>query len=56
MIRSVNKRNQQALGAYRRYGFVIREEVVVDIGGGFVMDDYIMTSPIRSLLRTSAVV
>lgn len=39
---TVNKRNAQALAAYRKHGFAIREAVVVDIGGGFVMDDYVM--------------
>ena len=56
IVLAVNKRNHQAFAAYCRYGFSIREEVVVDIGGGFVMDDYIMTSPISSLLRTSSMV
>ncbi len=39
----VNKQNEQAIRAYRRAGFVIDAEVVVDIGGGFVMDDYMMS-------------
>lgn len=39
---AVNKRNAAAIGAYRKYGFEIAEAVVKDIGGGFVMDDYIM--------------
>jgi ribosomal protein S18 acetylase RimI-like enzyme len=43
LILSVNKRNTRAIAAYRRNGFVIAESVVTDIGGGFVMDDYIMT-------------
>lgn len=42
LILSVNKRNTQAIAAYQRNGFVIAESVVTDIGGGFVMDDYIM--------------
>ena len=42
LILSVNKRNTRAIAAYRRNGFVIAESVVTDIGGGFVMDDYIM--------------
>jgi len=42
LVLSVNKRNTQAIGAYRRNGFVIAESVVTDIGGGFVMDDYVM--------------
>ena len=43
LILSVNKRNTKAIAAYRRNGFVIAESVVTDIGGGFVMDDYVMT-------------
>ncbi len=42
LILSVNKRNAKAIAAYRRNGFVIADSVVTDIGGGFVMDDYIM--------------
>ena len=39
---SVNKRNTRAIAAYQRNGFVTADSVVTDIGGGFVMDDYIM--------------
>ena len=39
---AVNKHNHAAIGAYRKYGFKIRDSVVKDIGGGFVMDDFIM--------------
>lgn len=42
LILSVNKRNAKAIAAYQRNGFVIADSVVTDIGGGFVMDDYIM--------------
>lgn len=42
IVLNVNKNNAQAIRAYTRAGFVVREAVVVDIGGGFVMDDYIM--------------
>jgi GNAT superfamily N-acetyltransferase len=42
LILNVNKRNAQAIRAYQRYGFALREAVVVDIGGGYVMDDYVM--------------
>ena len=38
----VNRNNQQAITAYQRAGFVVAETNVADIGGGFVMDDYIM--------------
>jgi ribosomal protein S18 acetylase RimI-like enzyme len=42
LILQVNKRNEKAIKLYRRAGFAVREEIVVDIGGGFVMDDYVM--------------
>ncbi len=42
MILAVNKRNTTAIAAYVKDGFEIREALVKDIGGGFVMDDYIM--------------
>jgi len=38
----VNKQNTRAIRAYERAGFRIREGVVADIGGGFVMDDFVM--------------
>ena len=38
----VNRGNLAAIAAYQRYGFVVREARVFDIGGGFVMDDYVM--------------
>lgn len=39
---TVNKHNDLAIGAYRGMGFTIVDSVINDIGGGFVMDDYIM--------------
>jgi len=42
LVLQVNKRNEKAIKAYRRAAFSVREEVVVDIGQGYVMDDYIM--------------
>ena len=42
LILFVNKRNTRAIAAYQRNGFVIADSVVTDIGGGFVMDDYMM--------------
>ena len=39
---AVNKRNATAIKAYRRNGFEVAEEVIVEIGNGFVMDDFIM--------------
>ena len=42
LLLAVNRRNAQAIAAYRKYGFRISESVVKDISGGFVMDDYLM--------------
>jgi ribosomal protein S18 acetylase RimI-like enzyme len=40
---TVNKNNAKAIAAYQRAGFRITDSIVSDIGGGFVMDDYVMT-------------
>jgi ribosomal protein S18 acetylase RimI-like enzyme len=37
-----NKHNASSLAAYARMGFSRVADVVTDIGGGFVMDDYVM--------------
>jgi len=42
LMLAVNKRNDAAVAAYKKHGFTITESVVKDIGGGFVMDDYVM--------------
>ena len=41
LILQVNKANP-AKTFYDRLGFTIREEMVLDIGNGYVMDDYVM--------------
>ena len=41
-ILNVNKQNTASIRAYEHCGFVIRDSVVLDIGGGHVMDDYVM--------------
>jgi ribosomal protein S18 acetylase RimI-like enzyme len=46
LILQVNKNNAQAIRAYEKNGFAIREAVVVEIGNGFVMDDYVMAKPL----------
>ncbi len=42
LILNVNKHNTGAISAYEKCGFSVRVAVVVDIGQGFVMDDYVM--------------
>ncbi len=39
---TVNKHNDHAVAVYKKIGFVTIDEVVTDIGSGYVMDDYIM--------------
>jgi ribosomal protein S18 acetylase RimI-like enzyme len=47
LVLNVNKRNAQAIRAYERHGFTIREAVVNDIGQGYVMDDYVMAKALQ---------
>lgn len=42
----VNRGNTAAIAAYQKYGFITREARVFEIGGGFVMDDYVMEAPL----------
>ena len=44
---TVNKQNARAIRAYQAAGFHIVEAVVTDIGGGFVMDDFILRCELR---------
>jgi GNAT superfamily N-acetyltransferase len=44
---NVNRNNATAIRAYERMGFSIRESGDFPIGGGFVMEDYIMAKPLR---------
>lgn len=39
---TVNKHNTHAIEVYKKTGFSVIEAVITDIGGGFVMDDYVM--------------
>jgi len=42
---NVNK-NNPATAFYRKHGFTIDRDEVLDIGNGFVMDDHVMTRPV----------
>lgn len=46
LVLAVNRNNRNAIAAYQKYGFRIVESVVKEIGGGFVMDDYVMIKEI----------
>ncbi len=39
---TVNKNNSSSIAFYKNVGFKIVDDVVTDIGSGFVMDDYVM--------------
>ncbi len=43
LVLRVNRQNQQAIDAYLKHGFTVQTIYLEDIGGGHVMDDYIMT-------------
>ncbi len=44
---AVNRNNHGAIAAYRKHGFEIANTSLKKIGGGFWMDDYIMTKPMN---------
>src|SRR5512133_289265 len=48
LILNVNKHNHTAITAYQRAGWQVAEEVVVDIGNGYVMNDYVMAKQLAS--------
>ncbi|MGH8662013.1 MAG: GNAT family N-acetyltransferase, partial [Burkholderiales bacterium] len=46
LVLAVNRNNRSAIAAYLKHGFRVADSVAKDIGGGFVMDDYIMIKPV----------
>ncbi|MDP8212343.1 MAG: GNAT family N-acetyltransferase [Candidatus Zapsychrus exili] len=42
----VNKKNENTIEAYKKFGFSITGEIICDVGEGFVMDDYKMKKEI----------
>ena len=47
MYLTVNKGNESSINIYKHKGFEIIDSVVNDIGGGFVMDDYIFEAKVN---------
>jgi RimJ/RimL family protein N-acetyltransferase len=43
---TVNKYNSSSITAYQKLGFIIIGEIVMDIGNGFIMDDFEMENKI----------
>jgi diamine N-acetyltransferase len=46
LMLAVNRRNKTAIAAYLKHGFQIAETSLKEIGGGFLMDDYIMVKEV----------
>ena len=44
---AVNRHNHTAIAAYHKHGFRITETSVREIGGGFLMDDFIMVKAVN---------
>jgi ribosomal protein S18 acetylase RimI-like enzyme len=42
LLLRVNRQNQRAIDAYLKPGFTVATIIMEDIGGGYVMDDYVM--------------
>ncbi len=42
IVLTVNKNNLNSIKAYKQMGFINKDPIVRDIGGGFIMDDYKM--------------
>jgi GNAT superfamily N-acetyltransferase len=42
LVLNVNRHNPKAISAYQRAGWQVTDEVTVDIGSGYVMDDFVM--------------
>ncbi|MCC7375847.1 MAG: GNAT family N-acetyltransferase [Verrucomicrobiales bacterium] len=42
LVLTVNRNNHRAKAAYEKRGFRVRESAQFDIGGGFIMDDFVM--------------
>ena len=39
---TVNKYNTNSIKWYEKKGFKIKKEIVMDIGNGYIMDDYLL--------------
>ena len=44
---TVNKNNTNSIMAYDKLGFDNKGPIVIDIGGGYIMDDYAFEKPLR---------
>ena len=44
---TVNKNNTNTIAAYKKMGFEIEQAIIMDIGNGYVMDDYKMIKELK---------
>ncbi len=49
LVLTVNRRNISAINFYFKLGFTIRSVVDTDIGGGFSMNDFVMTKRVATV-------
>lgn len=49
IVLQVNKTNELAIRSYLRNGYHKQQEIVVDIGQGFVMDDFLMAKSLSQV-------
>lgn len=48
IVLTVNKNNHASIAAYKKFGFILLKEQLVDIGDGYVMDDYVFRYPLST--------
>lgn len=53
LVLRVNRQNKQAIEAYLKQGFTVATLIMEDIGGGFMMDDYVMVKELASTMTAS---
>ena len=46
---TVNKYNVHSISAYEKMGFEKKEALVIDIGNGFIMDDFLMEKSLKEI-------
>lgn len=51
---TVNRYNKETIDWYLRRGFIVTNEIKIDIGGGFFMDDYIMEKVVPARVSFNA--
>jgi len=44
---TVNKFNDETISAYQKMGFTLSDDIIMDIEGGFIMDDYEMIMTVK---------